>query len=477
MDLQSFRRSRLATIVFALVLSARPVLAADAAPATGLPPDTLDRIDAAAREVLARTGVPSASIAIVLDSRTVYTHAYGQARLDPVAPADAGMRYAIGSVSKQFTAAALLLLVQDGKLSLDDRVSKFMPELTRAGEVTIRQLLSHTSGFQDYWPQDYVMPEMMAPATPGEIMARWAQRPLDYEPGTRWQYSNTGFVIAGAIVEQVSGQPFFEFLERRIFAPLGMGSVQDIDRHTIGSGGLPTGYRAFALGPPRVAPVAGTGWLYGAGQLAMTAADLAKWNISIIDRSLLSAASYRELETDTRLATGVGTGYGLGVGVELVRQRRVLEHGGEVSGFTASNTVYPEQGAAIVVLVNQDASRATEQLAGRLEEIVFEQAQATDDARTAQARAIFEGLQSGRLDRSILTANANSYFSEQAIADFKASLAPLGVPREFTQTQHWLRGGMTGRAYAAVFADRTLRVWTYETPDGKLEQFQVAVQE
>jgi D-alanyl-D-alanine carboxypeptidase len=148
-----------------------------------------------------------------------------------------------------------------------------------------------------------------------------------------------------------------------------------------------------------------------------------------------------------------------------------------VSGFTASNTVFPDERAAIVVLVNQDASRATDQLAAKLEEILFEQAQATDDARTAQALAIFEGLQQGQLDRSLFTPNALYYFSDEAIGDFKAGLAPLGAPSEFKQTRLWLRGGMSGRAYDAKFADRMLRVWTYEMPDGKLEQFQVAVKE
>ena len=209
----------------------------------------------------------------------------------------------------------------------------------------------------------------------------------------------------------------------------------------------------------------------------MTAEDLARWDISIINRSLLSESSYRALETETLLTSGVGTRYGLGVDVELESQRRKLAHGGEVAGFTADNVIYPDDRTAIVVLVNKDASRATSQISDKLAGLVFEQAQATDDAKTAQARAIFDGLQQGRLDRSLFTDNANFYFSDVAIADFKASLAPLGAPTEFKQKRHWLRGGMTGRSYEAKFADKTLRVWTYEMPDGKLEQYQVAVTE
>src|SRR4029453_17087809 len=131
----------------------------------------------------------------------------------------------IGSISKQFTAAAILLLQEQGKLSLDDKVSKFIPDLTRANEVTIRQLLSHTAGYQDYWPQDYVMPIMLEPVTSQKILDIWARKALDFDPGTTWQYSNTNYVIAGLIVEQVAGMPFIGFLRQRVFSRLGLTRV------------------------------------------------------------------------------------------------------------------------------------------------------------------------------------------------------------------------------------------------------------
>ena len=119
-----------------------------------------------------------------------YTHAYGNARL-PEVSATTTMRYSIGSISKQFTSAAILLLQEQRKLSLDDAVGTYVPGLTRGDEVTIRQVLSHTSGYQDYWPQDYVPPFMLTPINAQGILDRWARRPLDFEPGTQWQYSNT----------------------------------------------------------------------------------------------------------------------------------------------------------------------------------------------------------------------------------------------------------------------------------------------
>src|SRR5207244_10381237 len=131
-----------------------------------------------------------------------YLHPYGSASLGPPIPATIEMRYSIGSVSKQFASTAILLLAEDGKLSVDDKVGRWLPDLTRANEVTIRQLLSMTAGYQDYWPQDYVMPSMMNPASPEEILKGWAQKPLDFEPGTKWQYSNPNYVDGGVSMAQ-----------------------------------------------------------------------------------------------------------------------------------------------------------------------------------------------------------------------------------------------------------------------------------
>src|SRR5580658_2287540 len=194
-----------------------------------LPEDLKSKIDAAVNQILSSTKVPSASIAIVKDGHIAYLQAYGQAKLSPAMEATPQMQYSVGSISKQFTAAAVLLLAQEGKLTLDDPVSKYLPELTRAKEVTIRMLLSHTSGYQDYWPEDYVMTSMMVPTTAQHILDVWAKRPLDFDPGTQWQYSNTNYVIAGRIVEQVSGMPLFRMLEQRVFGPLGMKSAFDQD--------------------------------------------------------------------------------------------------------------------------------------------------------------------------------------------------------------------------------------------------------
>jgi D-alanyl-D-alanine carboxypeptidase len=440
-----------------------------------LPVDVTAKIDKAAMDVLTRTGVPSASVAVVKDGKIVYTKAYGDAKLEPKTPATAEMRYSIGSISKQFTATAILMLQEKGKLSLDDKVSKFVPDLTRANEVTIRQLLSHTSGYQDYWPQDYVMPPMLKPTTARAIMDTWAKKPLDFDPGTKWQYSNTNYVIAGVIVEKASGMPLMQFLQENIFKPLGMTSVSDIDRARLGDTD-PTGYFRYALGPLHPAPKEGPGWLFAAGELAMRADDLAKWDIAIIDQRLLKPASYHEFGTDTLLNNGVSSRYGLGVSVAAQGGRRSLEHSGEVSGYTAENIVFPDDRAAVIVLTNQDAASAAGSIAGQITPLLFETADAATPVKTEQARKIFEGLQKGTIDRSLFTDNANAYFNDVSLKDFADSLGPFGTPTSFIQVGQSLRGGMVNRTFIARFPNKILRIWTYEMADGKLEQLQVASQ-
>jgi D-alanyl-D-alanine carboxypeptidase len=430
------------------------------------------KIDSAVANVLAGTGAPSASIAVVWDGRIVYEHAYGSARLAPPLPATRAMRYSIGSVSKQFTAAAVLLLAQEKRLSLDDKVGKWLPDLTRANDVSIRHLLSMTAGYQDYWPQDYVFPALREPTTPQGILDRWARKPLDFEPGTKWQYSNTNYVIAGLIVERASGMRLMDFLQQRIFTPLGMTSVHDADAAPLGAGDA-AGWLRNALGPLRPAPKEGKGWLFAAGELAMTAHDLALWDISVIDRTILSPASYRTMQTDVLLESGVATRYGLGVNVALVGGRRQIAHGGAVSGYVTSNQIYPDERAAIVVFSNiyPGVAAPASRIAERVAAVIFEPADAEAAKALDQSRQIFADLQKGEIDRALFTPNANAYFSEQALADYASSLKPLGVPKEFVQVTQNLRGGMTCRAFRIRCKAKTLALSTQTLPDGRIEQY------
>ena len=451
-----------------LTLASVPVFANEA-----LPADLAAKIDKIANDALAKSGVPSASVAVVRDGKLAYAKAYGHARLDPETPATSAMRYSVGSISKEFTAAAILMLQQQGKLSLDDKIAKFFPDLTDADRITIRQILSHTSGYRDFWPQDYLMPMMKQSTTPGHIMDVWARKPLDFPPGSQWQYSNTGYVIAGAIVEKVTGQIPFEFLQQHVFPQLGITDAYDTNVHALPDTDA-RGYSRFALGPLRPSQKEGVDWMFGAGELAMTASDLAKWDIAMIEQTLLQPASWRAMQTEVLLDNGLGSGYGLGVFVGKMDGHRMISHDGEVMGFTAGNTIFPDDKVAVVVLTNQDAVGTFSAISKDVAKALF---QVHDPAATralAQAKTIFAGLQTGRIDRSLFTANANSYFDSTALHDYRTSLAPLGKPESFAIRAARKRGGMQMRGYTLTFPKTKLSITTYVQPDGKLEQYIVA---
>jgi D-alanyl-D-alanine carboxypeptidase len=430
------------------------------------------RIDAAAQKVLSDTSTPSASVAVVKDGRLAYVRAYGNARLQPLTPANPEMRYKIGSVSKQFLACAILLLAQQGKLSLNAPVARYLPSLTEANTVTIRELLSHTSGYEDYYPLDYVAPFMLHPVTPEDILNRFAKKPLNFAPGTEWQYSNTNYVIAGRILEKVSGMPLMAFLRRRIFVPLGMRSVIDLDHQALTHSDA-AGYTRFGLGPLHPAPPEASGWLFGAGELAMTAHDLAVWDESLLEGRLLRPSSLAEVIRTVPLKDGAPTSYGLGVGVSNAHGYPVLAHGGAVSGYVSFNEVWLDQGSAVAVLTNLDGSRAAFSIAREIGPMLIT---AKEDPKAAQqleqARRIFGELQNGRIDRSLLTSDASFYFTPQVLSDARRSLGPLGTPKSFTQIGYGLRGGMTFRSFRIQFASgKSLHLTTFSVDDGRFAEF------
>lgn len=456
---------------FPLAVLLLPALALSAQ--NTLPAAQQQTVTTIAKDVLTKTGVPSASVGVVTDGKIAYTNAYGMARLQPPLKANPAMRYSIGSISKQFTAAGILILQQQGKLSLDDTVSKWLPQLTDADKVTIREVLSHTSGYQDYYAEDYSMPRMKNAVTADQILNEWGKKPLDFPPGTQWQYSNTNYVIAGKILEKASGMPVMKFLQQNIFGPLGMKSVMNSDMHHLEDTDA-QGYIRNALGPLRPAPQDGPGWMFAAGELAMPVHDLLLWDISLMNESLLSKASYKEMFTPVLLKNGTNTHYGLGVEIGDRDGHRIISHSGEVSGFTAENMVLPDDKMAVAVLTNQEAVSAGGTIANRIVGALLNLPTSHGDTSTEQAKQIFAGLQQGKIDRSLFTANCNAYFSAQTLSDYESSLKPLGKPLVFRQVAKELRGGMTFRVYQILFAKQQLELTTYQMPDGKIEQYLVA---
>ncbi|MBW8784502.1 MAG: beta-lactamase family protein [Novosphingobium sp.] len=441
--------------------------------AQALTPAEATAIDKAVGEALAKTGAPSAEVAVVRGGTLVLSHAWGKAgETMPVARAD--MPYQVASNSKQFLAALMLLLEDDHKLSLDDHVAKWLPGISGGETITLRELLSHTAGLQDYWPQDYLFPTMLTPTTPEQIAARWARKPLDYAPRSRWQYSNTGYVVAGLIAEKAGSKPLWRQFEERIFRPLG---IHPLPLDATNAPGFPQGYHRNALGPVRVAAPPAKGWLWAAGELSMTAAEFARWDIARLNRTLLTPQDWTVQETPVALADGTTTQYGLGVYNHIVDGRRVIDHGGESVGFLSQNSVYPDSRAAIVVLTNGDFADAPGMITKAIADIIMPKAAAPDageTARTEDAKAELAALAAGRFEPALFTDNARYYFSPEARADYETSLGPLGAPTSFEPTRSpRLRGGFVNRNFRMAYGATRLVLVTYAEPGphGRWEQF------
>ncbi len=426
-------------------------------------------------ELLRESGVPSVSVAIAEHGEVVYAKAFGKAALSPDRAADTSTRYFVGSVSKQFTAAAVLLAAEGGKLTLDDRVSKYYPGLTRAGDITLRQLLSHSSGYEDYAPQDYSIPQWARATSPDAVIKAWAGRALDFEPRTRWEYSNTNYVLAARIFEKATGESLVPFLRRTIFDPLGMKSATDGYLERRASDAVP--YTRYGLGPARPAVPEAPGWYHGAAELAMTPSDLARWDIAVLHHRILSESSYRDLTGEVSLKNGNLTHYALGLGVGDMDGIPRLSHSGEVSGFLTFNSVYPTRDTAIVVCSNEDSVFVAATIARQLAQWLMNPGEAAaQDAPPAELRqvgSILDGLRRGAVDRSLLTPDTSAYFSPAALADIRASLKPLGAVKSIARIRQEHRGGMTCRGYKAEFERGAVEISVYVTPQGLYEQFLV----
>jgi hypothetical protein len=206
----------------------------------------------------------------------------------------------------------------------------------------------------------------------------------------------------------------------------------------------------------------------------MTPSDLAKWDISFLNKQILSPRSYEEFTREVRLKNGDTTHYALGLDIGEFNHIPTIAHSGEVSGFLASNTLYPTHNAAIVVLTNEDGVSLIGPVTTQVATILFVAEQpAAVEKDTQQVRAILEGLRRGKIDRALFTSNANTYFTAQALSDSKKSLGEIGKLESVTRAAETLRGGMTHRNYRAVFQKKTVTLNIYVMPDGKFEQFMV----
>ncbi|HEX3866704.1 MAG TPA: serine hydrolase domain-containing protein [Gemmatimonadaceae bacterium] len=414
-------------------------------------------------------GIVGLAVGVMQNGRVVLAKGYGQASLERSTPVTPTTAFPIGSVTKQFTCSTVLLLAEAGKLSMTDRVSKYFPKLTRASEVTLADLGGMTAGYRDYYPLDFVDREMLKDVTEQDIVQEYATRPLDFDPGTRWSYSNTNFAILGAIAEQVSGQSLGALMSEKIFRRLGMTHTS-FDPPTNGAA-MATGYRSWALAAPTPAQPEGKGWTGAAGAIWSTPTDLLAWDLALVTGKAIGPASYKALTTPRRLKDGRSTGYGCGESITETGAAIMFSHGGAVSGSVTSNAVLPGTRSAVVLLANSETG-----LGALSNALVAKLLPQTDLPKIAGLSAndvltaYLMQLAAGKVDRSTLSDDFNAHLTpalEQAAA---ASIKSLGGISNVQVVNRAERGGMEVAAFRMTVGKTPANGTMYRSPDGKIQQ-------
>ena len=347
-----------ALLALLLILGQFPVAAAPRRRAVQPPPPVIApaAIVAAARqaaEAALKVGVPAVQIAVSERGQIIYSEAFGVTDKENATAATSRSVQQIASVTKQFTAAAILRLAERGALTLDDRIDKFVPEFNpRGATITLRQLLSHTSGVRREWfPPGPPWPDLTAPVTRAQTIKGLNDgQLLEFAPGTKWSYSNAGYMLLGLAIESITGSSFADFIHDEFALPLGL-----IDTGVCGTSNLPLpgGY-----GRPQATwmrmPVLHTSVVLSAGGLCSTASDLARWSHLLATGHAMLPDSYVTMTTPARLEnnTIVPNGYALGVAAQTILGHPAVWHNGAISGFQSFLLYFPDQDIAVAVITN-----------------------------------------------------------------------------------------------------------------------------
>ena len=314
--------------------------------------ESLAELDEQIRAHLKQNNIPGGLVALASRGHIVYLKTYGMANIELSVPVTDKTVFEIGSISKQFTSAAVMLLVQEGKLDLDAKIHRYLPYLP--GEwlgVTVRQLLSHTSGIPDYEEiRSYDVYRFRM--TPEEVIKIAHSRPLDFVPGTGWYYSNTGYFLLSMIIERVEGRSLGEVMDSRIFKPLRMDDTRMADPEKIVKNRA-AGYWIDKVGRLINRNPTETSSTLGAGGLLTSVYDLVKWDKILYENEFLSAESKSTMWKPTILPNGENTGYGLGWNVRSYEGLVSQSHGGQVAGFRAKFSRFPDQDGAVVIFLNR----------------------------------------------------------------------------------------------------------------------------
>ncbi len=436
-------------MIFAAALAAQLVAAPSQTPFDVAVTAAVDRVLDAQKPV-------GAAVGVVKDGRLVYTKFYGLRNVAKNEPVDENTAFNIGSVTKQVTAAAVLQLQEQKKLSIDDKLYKYLPSFPHAREITLRQLLNQVTGLQDYLTSKSALKQL---STPGGLsaVASCANVPLQFKPGTQWDYSNTNYYVLGKVVEKVSGQSYEAYVRQHIFARAGMthsGFMSDeptLDDFAIGYWKGLNGD-----GSLQPAPEIQEGWAGGAGAIVSTIADMAAWDTALTSGKIVSPADYALMSTPPKLPGSARTTYGMGLGVDPVDgHRRIWHNGGSLGSFTM-NAMYPDDHLDIIVFENSTSGEP-----GAIETAALE-AIFPDAAVAARAPAPGEDLAARPRILQVLDEALNGKLQQSELApDFAKMVSTEGQKQMAALFQPY------GKPTAVIFKGK------HETPDADIYHYRV----
>jgi len=452
-----------------------PALAGAQAPAAASAPSQLDAVDALVQKSMQVRQFPAASIAVIKDGRVIVAKGYGLSNVEKSIKATEQTVYQLASVTKPFTAMATLMLVEAGKLSLDAKVTDILPGLPAAwSPVTVRHLLTHTSGIRSYtdtFGEKKVTNGQVF--THDQILALVKDAPLQFAPGDRFAYSNTGYFLLGMIIEKVSGRSYGTFLAGRIFKPLGMTSTS-LDDYADARPVRARGYNTVN-GQTTVAEHTHPSQPFAAGALVSNVLDMAKWDAALSARKLLKPASYDAMWTPMRFNDGKTSAYAFGWQVDPFRGHSRQAHGGGITGFSTFVARLPEDKLTVIVLTNQTGA-AGQSLADALVELLVPAlrpkttgpAADADPKTTAFLRNVLVHAARGEANPEWLTPAFQTFLLPDRIKQGPQMMGQYGELTAFDLIEETVKDGARVRIYRATFGTTPLRAQFTLAPDGKI---------
>jgi D-alanyl-D-alanine carboxypeptidase len=452
----------------------------------GLNYSRADGVDDYVKAQMRRQHVVGLSLAVVKDGKVIKAKGYGLANMELNAPATKDTVYNIASIGKEFTATAVMMLVEDGKIGLDDRITNYLSDLPPAwSEITIRQLLTHTSGIRDYPSLPNFGELTKSPVTTKQLVKMLSDYPLEFRPGEKWSYCNIGYHLLAAIIEKVTQRPYQDFLKERIFMPLGMNSTRSYNWQSVITNRA-TPY-SWGNGELRNADYLDYSWAFGAGAEGSTVIDMTKWAENLDTEKLLPKKRWEEMWTPVTLADGSTFDYGFGWHVQKDDYvGHVIWHGGGDPGFLSAMFNWLDDRVTVIVLLTggstflpngQESSADIALGVSRryIPRMVLKPIKDTEPEITKKMRSVFESLRAGTLDHSLISTNLNS----KRLSDteqWATQLSDLGAIKSFVPDSKFETNNVRDFGYLAVFQKESVNFSVSLEADNKISRIQIEIE-